>query len=89
MTDVSLSPPGPAPTTSKTTRPTARGSADHLRVLLINPEGATLLFEDSDPGLDHARWWVTPGGGIDPGETATRRPCARSGGDGYDLTRPS
>lgn len=28
-----------------------------------------LLFEDSDPGLPSFRWWVTPGGGIDPGET--------------------
>lgn len=39
-----------------------------VRVLLTNPAGETLLFEDSDPGLDDARWWVTPGGGIDPGE---------------------
>ena len=39
-----------------------------VRVLLINPAGETLLFEDSDPGLDNALWWVTPGGGIDPGE---------------------
>ena len=42
-----------------------------VRVLLTNDEGQTLLFEDSDPGLDDARWWVTPGGGIDPGETET------------------
>lgn len=28
-----------------------------------------LLFEDSDPGYAQVRWWVTPGGGIDPGET--------------------
>lgn len=27
-----------------------------------------LLFEDSDPGIADVRWWVTPGGGIDPGE---------------------
>lgn len=40
-----------------------------VRVLLINPDGDTLLFEDSDPGLEDAVWWVTPGGGIDPGET--------------------
>jgi 8-oxo-dGTP pyrophosphatase MutT (NUDIX family) len=46
-----------------------RTSRRTARVLLINPAGATLLFEDSDPGLGDARWWVTPGGGIDPGET--------------------
>ncbi len=28
-----------------------------------------LLFEDSDPGYADIRWWVTPGGGVDPGET--------------------
>jgi 8-oxo-dGTP pyrophosphatase MutT (NUDIX family) len=39
-----------------------------VRVLLTDDTGATLLFEDSDPGLDDARWWVTPGGGIDEGE---------------------
>ncbi|GAB2588884.1 NUDIX hydrolase [Microlunatus antarcticus] len=42
-----------------------------VRVLLLNPDGATLLFEDSDPGLVDVRWWVTPGGGIDPGESET------------------
>lgn len=48
-----------------------RTSRKTVRVLLLNPEGATLLFEDSDPGLVDARWWVTPGGGIDPGESET------------------
>lgn len=28
-----------------------------------------LLFADSDPGVPGSRWWVTPGGGMDPGET--------------------
>lgn len=46
-----------------------RKSRTTVRVLLINPAGETLLFEDSDPGLENALWWVTPGGGIDPGET--------------------
>jgi 8-oxo-dGTP pyrophosphatase MutT (NUDIX family) len=50
--------PAERPRTTRTT----------VRVLLTNPAGETLLFEDSDPGLDDARWWVTPGGGIDPGE---------------------
>ncbi len=51
--------PADRPRTTRTT----------VRVLLINPLGETLLFEDSDPGLDNAVWWVTPGGGIDPGES--------------------
>lgn len=40
-----------------------------VRVILINAEEQTLLFEDSDPGVPGTRWWVQPGGGIDPGET--------------------
>lgn len=28
-----------------------------------------LLLADSDPGVPGSRWWVTPGGGIDDGET--------------------
>lgn len=28
-----------------------------------------LLFADTDPGVPGSRWWVTPGGGVDPGET--------------------
>ncbi|MDF1488235.1 NUDIX hydrolase [Tessaracoccus caeni] len=27
-----------------------------------------LLQADTDPGLPGSQWWVTPGGGIDPGE---------------------
>lgn len=41
------------------------------RVVVLNEDAAgdsVLLFEDSDPGLPDRRWWVTPGGGIDPGE---------------------
>lgn len=55
---VPVADPAERPRTTRTT----------VRVLLTNPAGETLLFEDSDPGLDDARWWVTPGGGIDPGE---------------------
>lgn len=39
------------------------------RVLLIDDRDRILLFSDSDPGLPGRRWWITPGGGIDPGET--------------------
>lgn len=28
-----------------------------------------LMLADTDPGLPGSRWWTTPGGGIDPGET--------------------
>lgn len=40
-----------------------------VRVILVDPDDRVLLFEDSDPGLPGLRWWVTPGGGIDPGES--------------------
>ena len=40
-----------------------------VRVVLISPDEETLLFQDSDPGLPGTRWWVVPGGGMDPGET--------------------
>lgn len=41
-----------------------------VRVLLRDPSGALLLFRDSDPGLDgRPAWWMTPGGGIDEGES--------------------
>lgn len=39
-----------------------------VRILVRTPT-AILLFEDSDPGVPELTWWVTPGGGIDPGET--------------------
>lgn len=39
------------------------------RVLLIDDHERMLLFEDSDPLVPGSRWWMTPGGGIDPGES--------------------
>lgn len=39
------------------------------RVIIIDDQERILLFCDTDPGYPHLRWWVTPGGGIDPGET--------------------
>lgn len=47
-------------------RPWKRRVAARVVVLA---DDAVLLFEDSDPGVPGCRWWVTPGGGIDPGET--------------------
>jgi len=38
------------------------------RVVVTDSERA-LLLADTDPGLPGTRWWVTPGGGIDPGES--------------------
>ena len=45
-----------------------RTMRETVRVILIDHD-RTLLFEDSDPGVPDARWWVTPGGGVDPEET--------------------
>lgn len=47
-------------------RPWRRRTAARI-VVVAGDE--VLLFEDSDPGLPAFRWWVTPGGGIDPGES--------------------
>jgi 8-oxo-dGTP pyrophosphatase MutT (NUDIX family) len=39
------------------------------RVLVVDDAGRMLLFSDSDPGLPGLRWWITPGGGVEPGES--------------------
>ncbi|MDP3893013.1 NUDIX hydrolase [Nocardioides sp.] len=39
-----------------------------VRVLLVDDQGRLLLFCDSDPG-NGLRWWSTPGGGIETGES--------------------
>ncbi|HET8593770.1 MAG TPA: NUDIX domain-containing protein [Intrasporangium sp.] len=39
------------------------------RVLLVDDRDRILLFSDSDPGIPGRRWWITPGGGVDQGET--------------------
>jgi len=39
------------------------------RVIVVDDRDRTLLFADSDPGIPGHHWWMTPGGGIDPGET--------------------
>lgn len=38
-------------------------------MIVLDPDDRILLFCDTDPGYPDRRWWVTPGGGIDPGET--------------------
>ncbi|KGN34646.1 NUDIX hydrolase [Knoellia sinensis KCTC 19936] len=50
------------------TRPRNRRRA--MRVLLVDTEDRLLLFRDSDPGITPVpTFWITPGGGVDPGET--------------------
>lgn len=39
------------------------------RVLLIDAAERTLLLRGSDPARPEQRWWFTPGGGLDEGET--------------------
>jgi 8-oxo-dGTP pyrophosphatase MutT (NUDIX family) len=39
------------------------------RVLMVDDADQLLLFSDSDPGIPGLHWWITPGGGIDPGES--------------------
>lgn len=38
------------------------------RVVIV-ADHHVLMLADTDPGLPGSRWWTTPGGGIDPGET--------------------
>ncbi len=44
------------------------GARPVARVLLIGPEDRLLLFQAQDP-QDGRVFWVTPGGGVEPGET--------------------
>ena len=37
--------------------------------ILVTDGSHVLLMTDTDPGIPGSRWWVTPGGGIDEGET--------------------
>jgi 8-oxo-dGTP pyrophosphatase MutT (NUDIX family) len=47
--------------------PTARLAA---RVLVIDPDGCVLLLRGCDPARPEAGdWWLTPGGGVDDGES--------------------
>ncbi|HYN28843.1 MAG TPA: NUDIX domain-containing protein [Dermatophilaceae bacterium] len=46
------------------------GERRAVRVLVVDDSDRALLFLDSDLGLDPVpHWWVTPGGGVDPGES--------------------
>ena len=50
--------------------PALRPRRERRGVRVVVTDGRhVLLFADTDPGLPGSRWWVTPGGGMDPGET--------------------
>ncbi|WP_045301289.1 NUDIX hydrolase [Saccharothrix sp. ST-888] len=38
------------------------------RVLLLDGAGRILLFRGMDPAVPGVTWWITPGGGLEPGE---------------------
>ena len=52
------------------------------RVLVIDPEHRVLLLRIQEPGAERS-FWITPGGGVEPGETpraaATRELCEETG----------
>ncbi|MEM8707273.1 MAG: NUDIX domain-containing protein [Actinomycetota bacterium] len=51
-------------------RPAAR-VRPAARIIVLDPDGRTLLFEGRDPARPEiGTWWFPPGGGIDEGETA-------------------
>jgi len=72
---VTSGPGGPADNDPvRTFRPVDPGSRPRrrrrtTRVLLVDDVGRLLLFSDSDPGLPGSHWWITPGGGVEPGES--------------------
>jgi 8-oxo-dGTP pyrophosphatase MutT (NUDIX family) len=39
------------------------------RVVLVDRAGRTLLLRGCDPARPELRWWFTPGGGLNPGES--------------------
>jgi 8-oxo-dGTP pyrophosphatase MutT (NUDIX family) len=42
------------------------------RVVLVDRADRTLLMRGSDPARPGLRWWFTPGGGLEPGETSAQ-----------------
>ena len=55
---------------SRSIRRAARcGAAGPRACWSSTSDGRILLFSDSDPGLPGLHWWITPGGGVEPGES--------------------
>ncbi|MET7670288.1 NUDIX domain-containing protein [Micromonospora luteifusca] len=61
---------------SEPASPAAASSGDRVytprcgaRVLLVDAASQVLLFEGFDPARPGHRYWFTPGGGLDPGES--------------------
>ncbi|GIF10450.1 NUDIX hydrolase [Actinoplanes teichomyceticus] len=42
------------------------------RVLLVDLAGRALLLHGGDPARPGLRWWFTPGGGLEPGESTVQ-----------------
>ncbi|GLY94647.1 NUDIX domain-containing protein [Actinoplanes sp. NBRC 103695] len=42
------------------------------RVVLVDRADRTLLMRGGDPARPGLRWWFTPGGGLEPGETSAQ-----------------
>lgn len=36
--------------------------------VLVTDGSSVLMLSDTDPGVPGSIWWITPGGGVDPGE---------------------
>lgn len=49
--------------------PTRRVKRRRATRVLVVAGDEVLLQEDSDPGVPGSSWWVTPGGGVDSGES--------------------